>query len=364
MLLAKRSLRAFPREDAMRKSIIFFLFAFLAYPSWVLAQGELKLQENAPDRYVVEKGDTLWSIAAKFLKDPWRWAEVWRLNQDQVKNPHRIHPGDVIVLNRSKSPAQLAVSDATVKLSPRVHVEPLAGQAIPSIPLKYVEPFLSRPLVIEEGGLEKAPRIVGTQEGTVYLGAGGVAYVRGFGESKETNWQVFRQGRALVDPDTGRTLGFEAIFLGTARVASFGEPATVRIVDSTQEISQGDRLLPAGTPVTAEYAPHPPKLFIGGRIIAVFGGLVNSEGGKNSVVSINKGSLHGLEMGHVLAIVRTGATIPDPQSTLSRDSAPQIRLPDERYGLAFVFRVFDRVSYALIMDSSRPVAPGDLLRTP
>jgi hypothetical protein len=363
MLQAKRSLREFPREDAMRKSIIFFLLTFLAYPSWVLAQGVLKLQDNAPDRYIVEKGDTLWGIAGKFLKDPWRWAEIWRLNQDQIRNPHRIHPGDVIVLDRNKSPAQLAISE-TIKLAPQVRVEPLAEQAIPSIPPKFIEPFLSRPLVIEEGGLQKAPRIVGTQEGTVYLGAGNVAYVSGIGESKEANWQIFRQGRPLVDPDTNRTLGFEAIFLGTARVLSVGEPATMRIVSSTQEISQGDRLVPAGPAVMNQYAPHPPKSPISGRIIGVFGGLANSEGGKDSIVSINKGSLHGLEMGHVLAIMRAGATIPDPQSSVSRDYAPKIRLPDERYGLAFVFRVFGGVSYALIMDSSRPVAPGDFVRTP
>jgi hypothetical protein len=364
MLQANRSLCKFPCEDAMRKSIIFFLFVFLAHPSWVLAQGELKLQDNAPDRYIVEKGDTLWGIASKFLKDPWRWPEIWRLNQDQIRNPHRIYPGDVIVLDRTKSPAQLAVSGGTIKLAPQVRVEPLPEQAIPSIPPKFIEPFLSQPLVIEEGGLQQAPRIVGTQEGTVYLGAGNVAYVSGIGESKEANWQIFRQGRPLVDPDTNKTLGFEAIFLGTARVLSLGEPATMRIVTSTQEISQGDRLIPAGPAVMNQYAPHPPKSFVSGRIIAVLGGLVNSEGGKNSIVSINKGSLDGLEMGHVLAIMRTGATIPDPQSALSRDYAPQIRLPDERYGLAFVFRVFGSVSYALIMDSSRPVVPGDFVRTP
>jgi len=364
MLQAKRSLRKFRREDAMRKSIIFFLLAFLAYPSWVLAQGAMKLQDNAPDRYIVEKGDTLWGIAGKFLKDPWRWPEIWGLNQDQIKNPHRIYPGEVIVLDRTKTPAQLAISGGTIKLAPQVRVEPLAEQAIPSIPPKFIEPFLSQPLVIEEGALQLAPRIVGTQEGTVYLGAGNVAYVRGIGESKEANWQIFRQGRALVDPDTNRTLGFEAIFLGTARVLSVGEPATIRIISSTQEISQGDRLVPAGPAVMNQYAPHPPNSDVSGRIIAVFGGLLNSEGGKNSIVSINKGSLHGLEMGHVLAILRTGATIPDPQSTVSRDYAPRIRLPDERYGLAFVFRVFDSVSYALIMDSSRPVAPGDFVQTP
>lgn len=364
MLQTKRSLREFPREDAMRKSIIFFLLTFLAYPSWVIAQGEVKLQDDAPDRYIVEKGDTLWGIAGKFLKEPWRWAEIWRLNKDQIKNPHRIYPGDVIVLDRTKSPAQLAISGETIKLSPQVRVEPLAEQAIPSIPPRFIEPFLSQPLVIEEGGLQQAPRVIGTQEGTVYIGAGNVAYVNGIGESKEPIWQIFRQGSPLVDPDTNRTLGFEAIFLGTARVLSAGEPATMRIVSSTQEISQGDRLIPAGPAVMNQYAPHPPRSFVSGRIIGILGGILNSEAGKNSVVSINKGSLQGLEMGNVLAIMRTGATIPDPQSTMSRDFAPQFRLPNERYGLVFVFRVFSSVSYALIMDSSRPVAPGDIVQTP
>lgn len=348
----------------MRKSIIFFLLAFLAHPSWVLAQGELKLQDNAPDRYVVEKGDTLWGIAGKFLKEPWRWAEIWRLNQEQISNPHRIAPGNVIVLDRAKHPPQLTTNGETIKLAPQVRESLLAERAIPAIPPKAIEPFLSQPLVIEEGGLLKAPRIVGTQEGTVYLGAGGTAYVSGIGESKEVNWQIFRSGRPLVDPDTGSTLGFEAVFLGTARVVSLGEPTTVRIVSSTQEISQGDRLLPAGSAVLNQYAPHAPRSTIQGRIIGVLGGLSNSEGGRNSIVSINKGSLHGLEMGHVLAIKRTGASIADPQSSLSRDRAPQFRLPDERYGLIFLFRVFSGVSYALVLESSRPVAPGDSVQTP
>ena len=162
MLQANRSLSKCPCEDAMRKSIIFFLFTFLAYPSWVLAQDTLNLQDNAPDRYIVEKGDTLWGIAGKFLKDPWRWPEIWRLNQDQIRNPHRIYPGDVIVLDRTQSPAQLAIGGGTIKLVPQVRAEPLPEQAIPSIPPRFIEPFLSQPLVIEDGGLQNAPRIVGT----------------------------------------------------------------------------------------------------------------------------------------------------------------------------------------------------------
>jgi len=354
----------------MRKLIIFVLFALLAHSHWVQAQDELKLKRDAPDRYIVEKGDTLWGIATKFLKDPWRWAEIWRVNQEQIRNPHRIQPGDVIVLDRSKRPALLVrnnkrdARDNTVKLAPTVYSESYAERAIPAISPRYIEPFLSRPLVIETGGLDKVPRIVGTQSGSVYLGSGGVAYVSGIGDSEQESWEIFRPGAPLVDPDTSKILGIEAIHLGTARVVRAGEPATVRVVSATREISQGDRLLPSEPAVINRYAPHPPTSFIKGRIISVFGGLKNSEGGKYSIVSINKGSQHALEMGHVLAVKHTGNSIPDPQSNLSRDKAPQFRLPDERYGLLFVFRVFNAVSYALVMETSLPVVPGDTVNTP
>jgi nucleoid-associated protein YgaU len=361
MLLTMGSLRAFPHEDAMRKSITFFMLAFSLGSA--LAQDEPKLRDTAPDRYVVQKGDTLWGIAGKFLQNPWRWPEIWRLNQDQVANPQRIYPGNTIVLIRTQTPAQLVLEE-TIKLSPQVRTEPLAAEAIAAIPPGIIEPFLSQPLVIDEAGLEKAPRIVGAQENRVNLGAGGLAYVSGIGTTAELNWQIFRPGRPLVDPETNKALGYEAVYLGTARVTRAGEPATLQIVTSKQEISQGDRLVPAGPAVINQYAPHPPKGAVTGRIIALYGGLVTSEGGKNSIVSINRGKHDGLEMGHVLAILRTGATIPDPESTLSRDRAVSIRLPDERYGMVFVFRVFDHVSYALVMDSSRPVTPGDIVRTP
>ncbi len=364
MLLTMGSLRAFPHEVAMRKSITFFMLAFSLGSASVLAQDAPKLRDTAPDRYVVEKGDTLWGIANRFLQDPWRWPEIWRLNQDQVANPQRIYPGNVIVLVRTQAPPQLVLVDDTIKLSPQVRTESLAAEAIASIPPGVIEPFLSQPLVIDETALEKAPRIVGAQENRVNLGTGGLAYVSGIGTTAELNWQIFRPGRPFVDPETNKTLGYEAVYLGTARVTRAGEPATLQIVSSKQEISQGDRLVPAGPAVINQYVPHPPKATVSGRIISLYGGLVTSEGGKNSIVSINRGKRDGLEMGHVLAILRTGATIPDPESTLSRDRAVSIRLPDERYGMVFVFRVFDQVSYALVMDSSRPVTPGDIVRTP
>lgn len=328
------------------------------------AQGsEPKLQENAPDRYIVEKGDTLWSIAGKFLKEPWRWPEIWRMNQEQLKNPNRIYPGNVIVLDRSATPARLVLAD-TVKLSAQVRTEPLPQDAIPPIPAKQIEPFLSQPLVIEAGGLDNAPRIVATQENRVNLGPGGIAYAVGVGDDPKVVWQVYRAGKSLIDPETKATLGTEAVYLGAARVRRGGDPATLEIVSSIREISRGDRLIAAGPLNINLYVPHPPAKMIRGRIVGMYDGLATSESGPNSVVAISRGRRDGVESGHVLAIMRSGSIVADPEAQVSRDKAPSFALPDERYGLLFVFRVFEAVSYALVMESTRPVAPGDIVQTP
>jgi len=214
----------------MQKSITALLALALAGAGLLaLAQGDLQVKETAPDRYVVQKGDTLWSIATKFLNDQWRWPEIWRMNQEQIRNPHNISPGDVLVLDRSVSPPQLRIGEAGgglgargaeggVKLLPRIYTQPLTAEAIPAISPRAIEPFLTQPLIIEEGGLDRAPRIIATEENRVNLGTGNVAYVSGFGDTEAPIWQVYRAGRPLVDPDNLRTLGFEAVFLGTARV--------------------------------------------------------------------------------------------------------------------------------------------------
>lgn len=341
--------------------------AGLATTTAAMAQGaDIKLQDNAPDRYVVERGDTLWSIAGKFLKEPFRWPEIWRLNQEQMNNPHRIYPGDVIVLNRaggSQGQPQLSLADG-VKLSPKPRAEPLPQDAIPAIPPKTIEPFLTQPLVIEQAGLDKAPRIVGTQENRVHLGAGGIAYATGISAQPGATWQVYRPGNALVDPETKAILGYEAIFLGTVQVRRAGDPATVEIIHAVQEISAGDRLIAAQATPLKQYVPRAPASSISGRIIGLYDGIATSEAGRHSIVAINRGKRNGLEEGHVLAIARAGSSVRDPSSTKSRDTAPSFKLPDERYGLLFIFRVFDAVSYAMVMESSRPVAPADIVQTP
>ena len=324
---------------------------------------EIALQDRHPDRYVVVKGDTLWGIAGKFLKEPWRWPEIWKMNKQQIKDPHWIYPGDMIVLDMSSgSPELRLIKDdpKTIKLSPRVRVEPLKTSAIPSIPQAAIGPFLSKPLVIAEGELEKAPYIVGTEEGRVVLGAGSSAYVQSIQEGGSLNWHIYRPGKALTDPDSNETLGYEAVYLGDARITRFGAPATIDITKSTQEINVGDRLVEMKEAAASAYVPHAPEKAIFGRIISAYGSL--AEVGKGAIVTLNKGNRDGLEIGHVLALYRHGRSIAPGAHD---DTSPEaIKLPDERYGLVFVFRVFENLSYALVMQSERPVQMLDDVRTP
>ena len=383
---------------SMGKAII-SLFLLLAPTAAALATDASELKETAPDRYIVVKGDTLWSISGRYLKEPWRWPDLWKMNKDQVKNPNRIYPGDVLVLERSGGEATLQVAQLeTVKLSPKVRVERLQEQAVPSISPSAIEPFLSKPLVVGQNELDSAPLIVATEENRVELGAGNIAYVRGITKDKGVYWQIFRRGDALVDPDTQETLGYEAIYLGEARVRDFGgDLATIEITKSAREINQNDRLLPVSKQLpNFAYVPHAPQKRIRGRIVSAYGNL--QETGPASIVALSKGSLDGLEVGTVLAIYRhqSGARYAERtqplygRSGLSGSDAPrdyygeQIRprdgpvyapadsgkdadianLPDERYGLVMVFRTFDRASFALVMQATRPVSVRDVVTNP
>jgi len=357
----------------LRKSIT--TLAFFAISAGAAAQAPtapLTLRPDAPDRYVVVPGDTLWAISQRYTDSPWRWPELWGLNKDQIRNPHLIYPGYVILLDRSrgqltiggKGTTPTAAEPGAIKLGPRIRSEAVANEQIPSIPASVIEPFLSRPLIVEPDGLDKAPTIVGTQTDRVILAAGNAAYVRGMGTSKEESWYVFRRGGPLVDPDTKQTLAYEAIYLGTARLDRPGEPSTVVLTSSVQEVGAGDKLIAAGRPQPISYAPHAPAKPVRGRVIGIHGGLGQvGEAGPQSIISINRGARDGIEIGHVLALYSLGGSVRDvSKGSDARDA--NIKLPDERAGLAFVFRVFNRVSYALVMKVSRPIAPLDVVQNP
>jgi nucleoid-associated protein YgaU len=328
---------------------------------------------NAPDSHTVVRGDTLWDISGKFLQNAWCWPQVWGLNKDQIKNPHWIYPGQIVYFDRaagrlrlgtptgeSTAPVKIEESSGTVRLSPRIRVEGLGREAIPAIPAKDIEQFLSQPLVIEDNELNNTPRIVQADEGHVYLGKNEKGYVLG-DLSGGASYQVFHPGKALIDPETGRTLAYEAVYLGTVKVEreakAPNEANIVKVVSSKEEMGVGDRLMPLPPTPILNYVPHPPESQIDARIVSVYGGVEHA--GQNQIVSINRGKSQGIDIGTVLDLTHAGKTIIDPANKKNF-----IKLPDEKYGTLFIFRVFNNISYGLIMEVTDVVSVGDIARSP
>lgn len=313
---------------------------------------------SAPDQYTVVRGDTLWGIAGRFLTKPWRWPEIWQMNRDQIRNPHWIYPGQVIILDRTTGTMRLSGANAngTVRLAPQIRSEQDAS-AIPSIPPEAIEPYLTQPLIVESATMRDAPRVVASKE-RVILGKGDIAYVAGITDPAIVDYQLFRPGKALTDPDTGNVIAYQADYLGTAQVTRGGEPATIAITTSKMEVGIGDRLVPTSKPGIVNYVPHAPAQPVTARVMAVYSGVAYA--GPSMVITINRGTSDGLDVGSILAIKSFGRTITD-RTNGSRES---ITLPEERKGLLFVFRVFDHVSYGLITSANTTVEVGDTLTQP
>ncbi|CAM5790933.1 Peptidoglycan-binding protein OS=Rhizobacter sp. Root404 OX=1736528 GN=ASC76_23510 PE=4 SV=1 [Rhizobacter fulvus] len=332
-----------------------------------------ELAPNAPDSHTVKRGDTLWDISKIFLRSPWRWPELWGMNLDQIRNPHLIYPGQVLVLDKTGGRARLrmgqAVGGGTDKLSPRVRSSDIGADALASIPFGLIEPFLNEAVIFQGNELEQAPRIVATQENRVILGRGDTAYVRG-DLSNGTDYRIFRSPKPLLDPTTKELLGYEAVYVGGAEYTRQGEtrvdaagkseivPATFTVTSVRYEAGVGDRLAVVPPREYTNYAPHAPQGPMEGRIVSLYGEALTA--GQNQIVSLNKGAKDGMERGHVLALVRNGSRVVDTTDP----TKPTIKLPDERHGLLFVFRVFDRMSYALILSVKEPVSPGDRFTQP
>jgi len=333
-----------------------------------------ELAANAPDSYTVKRGDTLWHISGMFLKSPWRWPELWGMNLDQIHNPHLIYPGQLLVLEKIDGMARLKIGNTvgggdTVKLSPSIRSESSDSGAIAAIPMNLIGPFLTDAMIFDANELAKAPRIVAGEEGPLMLGNGNTAYVMGdLGNTH--NWQIFREPKALVDPDTKEVLGYEARYVGTAERKQDGEarpgaqtgglsvPSTFVITANREDAQIGDRLAPATVRDFAPFMPHPPANQVNGKIVSLYGDALSA--GSNQIVSLNRGARDGLERGTVLALWHDGAVTHDQ----SLQQGKLIKLPDERIGIVFVFRVFDRMAYGLVLDTTQPTLPGDRVTQP
>ncbi len=347
---------------------------------------EQELTANAPAQYTVKRGDTLWAISGMYLRQPWRWPDLWGMNLSSIANPHLIYPGQMLYLVRSNGYARLSTTapngdPGVVRLSPQARESSLNELALPTLPPHLIEPFLAEPLVVDSQALTQAPRIIATQDKRVLMAKGDRAYVRNSGgqlistdKHQPSSYRIFRDATALKDPVSGEILGYEAKYLGSATVvrgetvleSADGQPAqatpgTVDITRSKNEIRAGDRLLPSPAPQYLSYVPHAPvKNVEGAAVVSIYGDSVGYNAAQNQVIAINKGAQDGMDIGTVLELVSKGNVIVDKTSP-TRDT---VKLPDEANGYAMVFKVFDRVSYALITTAQRGVNVGDGLHSP
>ena len=373
----------------MKKISRFLLtaFAIISFAGLVIAQDDI-LNANHPDRYVVKKGDTLWDISGMFLRKPWLWPEIWHVNP-QIANPHLIYPGDELELVYIDGKPRLQLA-GTSRLSPGIRTTPWDG-AIPVIPVDAIAPFLSRPYVVDKEQLENAPYIVAFADEHIAAGAGQRFYVRTVEDETHSSFDVVRPGGEYKDADTGEVLGHEALYVGTSELQRTGDPATLLLRNAQIEALVGDRLFPAEeSKAIGDFHPRLPEKEVKGSIISVLNGVTQI--GQYNIIVLDRGEADGLMPGAVLQIDHRGETIKDPlvkkslrnvihmspavdadqaaeeaekqqQKTHSKRSR-EVTLPDEKAGLAMVFRTFQRVSFAIVMDATRAIHVLDRVRNP
>ena len=349
------------------------------------------LASNAPDSYTVRKGDTLWRISGMFLRQPWRWPELWGMNLQAIANPHLIYPGQTLYLERTNGYARLRTTRGgateTIKLSPRVRTDSTNDLALPTLQMNLIEPFLAEPLVVEELTLAQAPRLIATSDERLFMSPGDEVYARGpegmplvlTGEGQNM-YRIFRTATPLVDPVSKEVLGYEAQYVGKAELraeeapaanqpAAEGStdnapirytPATLHIAHVKEEVRANDRLLPEPPRQYHSFVPHAPAEDVEARVVGLYTSNAMRYGTQHQVVSINKGEQDGMQPGMVLSLITQGQQLVDRTDP----ERATVQLPDQANGTGMVFRVFDRVSYVLVMNTRRGVQVGDRLHNP
>ena len=324
----------------------------------------VKLNPSHPSQYIVVKGDTLWDISARFLKNPWEWPKVWHHNA-QIKNPHLIYPGDIISLCFIDGAPMLCVDSFDTldndqrMIFPHMRAEG-TDDPIAMIPLEDIRPYLNSPKVVNDNELESAPYIVDFSGEHIVAGAGNEIFVRSILKPEYLAYTTYRPGMTYKDPETNEILGYEALYIADNVILNLGDPATLRITNTKREVRRGDRLMPTSEDnVVMNFFPTPPEELIQGSIISVLNGV--QEIGQYDIIVISKGEINGLKVGHILSIMQNGKLISDP---FHKNKNELVKLPDQEAGVALVFRTFERVSYALVMHATRNIRVLDRVQTP
>ena len=355
------------RNDGRSAAALIVLLALTTAAGGLAAQqgGGIPLNPSHPDSYVVKPGDTLWGISGMFLRDPWYWPEIWYVNP-QVENPHLIYPGDLLTLVYVDGQPQIrstrgggATASGTERLSPRIRAEQLTT-AVDTIPYETIAPFLGKGVVLAKDEIDSLPHIVALRDDHLVGASGNDAYVRGATGQEQTLYSVVHIGDKLVDPDDGAVLGYEGIFVADGQFRQAGDPATLVLSNSQREALKGDRLVPQAPPLPMQFEPRAPDRPVEGRIVHVSGEVTQI--GQYEVVVINRGTRDGLVPGSVLTVWQVGDRVTDPID--SGLFGRKVQLPDERAGTLMVFRSYDRLSYALIMEAEGPIHVLDKVRNP
>lgn len=410
----------------LNKILISFVISLLFFYA---NAGEIELNPEHPEKYTVVKGDTLWDISARFLKEPWRWQEIWQVNP-QIKNPHLIYPGDIVALTFQDGQPVLSLeregeitSGRNVKLSPTVRSYE-KNEAIPPIPVDAIQQFLKWPLIFEEDEMDDWPYIVSSYEGHLIASVNNTIYVRGLSDDVETNqYSIYRKGPAYVNlkkdkGDEDEILGYEAIYVGQAVMQKKGDPASAVITSVDREVLTGDRLIPnSQQEVNIEFTPSSTKTELEGNILSVLTGISKLGGvaqiGQYQVVVLNIGESSGVEPGNVFGIYQSNLEVTDtigpnqpkniveedekrikferedthfvdrelsklvnairggfnkfdnrfPEFANRKSKSEIVSLPEEYVGNMMVFRTFDKISYALVMELTGPVHVSDTVRS-
>lgn len=345
------------------------------------AGSNIPLSADAPDTYVVKTGDTLWDISKVFLREPWYWPEIWYVNP-QVQNPHLIYPGDVLKLVYVDGQPRLTVAQrgeqveggrTGKRLSPEVRRSPLS-EAITAIPYDIVASFMGRPTLLTKEQVKTAPYVVAMRDSHMIGATGNEVYARGIDDATvDERYSIVHVEEELRDPDNNKLLGYSGMYVGSGPVATEGDPAKLVMTDSTREVLQGDKLFPESVDVNVDFVPHAPSSDVDAAVIAVRSHTVM---GQYQVVALNRGANDGLEPGHILAIHQLGEVVRDTYSkgglAATRRARPsrssfagnKVQLPDERIGMAMVFKSFDDLSYALVMETTHEIRQGDRAKNP
>jgi len=334
----------------------------------VLVSEPVPLAAGAPEEYTVQIGDTLWDIAATFLRDPWYWPEVWYVNP-QVENPHLIYPGDVLALVTIDGQQRITnIRASTYRVSPTARVTPLS-ESITSIPYEQISAFLSKGLVLEKSQADQLPYILATRGDHMMASAGNDIYIRGGQPSANgTRFSVVHVGDELRDPDDNDLIGYQGIYVGEGSQSRGGDPATVALTDTNREALEGDRLVPETVDIPLNFFPKAPDINIDGRIISVVDGV--SLIGQYQVVVLNRGARNGLAPGDVLSVFQAGETVRDRYANGSFlgsggfNGGESVTLPDEVAGTIMIFKVYDRIGYGLIMEATSDIHVLDAVRNP